>query len=200
MILFQNTLVIPDNISPFPNDSGYFWNRILDLLCESVNLPSTQNQWIRKPKLHIFDTALQNRFFLYPDGFWWIRVDDWNSGGGEGRGGGGWIQIGYTTLNSSRRNDQVFGFRKSGFVFTWPKNVYMNWNRWRCLIVTITEVTQRQLRRQRERQKSNKLRLASLYSLLCRHCSTTTWNSLISPFMEDVNTKQRYSLCRYPKS
>ena len=195
MILFQNTLVIPDNISPFPYDSGYFWNRILDLLCESVNLPSTQNQWIRKPKLHIFDTALQNRFFLYPDGFgefvWTTET------AGEGRG---WIQIGYTTPNSSRRKYQVFGFRIFGFVFTWPKNVYMNWNRWRCLIVTITEVTQRQRRRQRERQKSNKLRLASLYSLLCRHCSTTTWNSLISPFMEDVNTKQRYSLCRYSKS
>ena len=145
----------------------------------------------------IFLTPLSRIDFFCIRRVWWIRVDDWNSGGGEG---GRWIQIGYTTPNSSRRKYQVFGFRISGFVFRWPKNVYMNSNRWRCLIVTITEVTQRQRQLQRERQKSNKLRLASLYILLCRHCSTTTWNSLIPPFMEDVNTKQRYSLCRYPKS
>ena len=198
MIFFQNTFVIHDNIRPFPYDSGYFWNRILDFLWEYVNLPSAQNQWIRKPKLHVFDTALQNRFFLYPTGL--VNSCGRLKQRGRGGGGGGWIQIGYTTPNSSRRKYQVFGFSISGFVFTWPKNVYMNRNRWRCLIVTITEVTQRQRRRQRERQKSNKLRLASLYILLCHHCSTTTWNSLISPFMEDVNTKQRYSLCRYPKS
>ena len=146
----------------------------------------------------ISESANRNCIFLKPlsrmDFLWirrvcWIRVDDWN------RWGRGWIQTGYTTPNSSRRKYQVFSFSVSGFVFTWPKNVYMNRNRWRCSIVTITEATQRQWRRQRERQKSNKLRLAFLYIFLCRHCSTKTWNSLISPFMEDVNTKQRYSFC-----
>ena len=97
--------------------------------------------------------------------------------------------------HTSRRKYQVFSFSISGFVFTWPKNVYMNRNRRRCLIVTVTEATQPQRRRQRERQKSNKLRLAFLYIFLCRHFSTTTWNSLISPFMVDVNTRNRYSFC-----
>ena len=130
------------------------------LLCESVNLPSTQNQWIRTPKLHIFDTTLQNGFFWDPTGLV-------NSCGRlkQGGGGEGWIQTRYTTPNSSRRRKyQVFGFRISGFAFTWPQNVHMNRNLWRCSIVTITELTQqRRRRRQRERQKSNKLRLAFLY-------------------------------------
>ena len=58
-------------------------------------------------------------------------------------------------------------------------------------------------RRQRERQKSNWFRLAkqqlctciTLFStFLCRQCTTTTWNFLISLFSEDVNTKQRLSI------
>ena len=30
-------------------------------------------------------------------------------------------------------------------------------------------------------------------TFLCRHCTTTTWKCLISPFVEDVNTRQRLS-------
>ena len=50
--------------------------------------------------------------------------------------------------------------------------------------------------RQRERQKSCRLKLAkqqlctctTIFStFLCRHCMTTTWKCLISRFMEDVN-------------
>ena len=156
------------------------------------------NKLHRKRFPEISESAHRNCIFLKPlsrmDFFWirrvwWIRVDDWN------RWGRGWIQTGYTTPNSSRRKYQVFSFSVSGFVFTWAKNVYINRNRWRCLIVTITEATQPQRRHQRERQKSNKLRLAFLYIFLCRHCSTKTWNSLISPFMVDVNTRNRYSFC-----
>ena len=29
----------------------------------------------------------------------------------------------------------------------------------------------------------------------CRHCTTTTWNCLISRFVEDANTRQRFSFC-----
>ena len=178
MISFQNTFVIPA-----------IFLKPHALLCESVNLPSLQNQWIRKPKLHIFETALQNGFFLDPTGL--LNSCGRLKQAGEGRES----KLDYTTPNSSGRKYQVFNFSISGFVFKWPKNVYMNRNRWRCSIVTITEATQRQWRRQRERQKSNKLRLVFLYIFLCRHCSTKTWKSLISPFMEDVNTKQRYSFC-----
>ena len=54
----------------------------------------------------------------------------------------------------------------------------------------------------REQQKSNRLRSAKqrlctcitlFCAFLCRHCTTTTWISLISRFVEDVNTRQRLS-------
>ena len=166
---------------------------------------------------HIFETACSFMRILQPSvltksvnpqtetAYFWNRSPEWIFFGSDGfvefvwttetGGGGAWIQTGYTTPNSSGRKYQVFNFSISGFVFKWPKNVYMNRNRWRCSIVTITEATQPQRRRQRERQKSNELRLVFLYIFLCRHCSTKTWKSLISPFMEDVNTKQRYSFC-----
>ena len=70
------------------------------------------------------------------------------------------------------------------------------------------ELKQRRRRRKRERQKSNKLGSAKQQlctcitvsglvrcTLLWRHCTTTTWNFLISRFMEDVNTSQRFSSC-----
>ena len=57
--------------------------------------------------------------------------------------------------------------------------------------------------RQRKRQKSNrfsltKQQLCTCITLfcthfLCRHCTTSTWNFLISHFVEDVNTRQRVS-------
>ena len=56
----------------------------------------------------------------------------------------------------------------------------------------------RRRRRQRERQKSNRLNRqnndsASLIFciFLYHHCTTTTWKSLISRFMEDVNKSRR---------
>ena len=140
---------------PFPHQSGYFWNRMLFYANPSTFRP-----------YKISESANRNCIFLKPlsrmDFLWirrvcWIRVDDWN------RWGRGWIQTGYTTPNSSGRKYQVFSFSVSGFVFTWPKNVYMNRNRWRCSIVTIMELTQLRRQSQRERQKRNKLRLAFLY-------------------------------------
>ena len=65
------------------------------------------------------------------------------------------------------------------------------------------EFMQRHLRRQRKRQKSNRLNLSKqqlytcsmLFSVfLCRHWMTTTWKCLISRFVEDVNTRQWRSL------
>ena len=64
------------------------------------------------------------------------------------------------------------------------------------------ELKQRRRRRQRERQKSNWFRLAKqqlctcitlFCTFLCRHCTTTTWNVLIPPFLENVNTRPRLS-------
>ena len=62
------------------------------------------------------------------------------------------------------------------------------------------ELKQRQRWRQRERQKHNRCRLAkqqlctcttSFCSFLCRRWTATTWNCLISRFVDDVNTRQR---------
>ena len=55
---------------------------------------------------------------------------------------------------------------------------------------------QRRRGRQRERQKSSfakrkttfNVQQAFLYIFFCRHCTTTTWNSLTGRFMEVVNT------------
>ena len=68
------------------------------------------------------------------------------------------------------------------------------------------DLKQRRRRRQRELQKNNILGLdwpkkkkqictcVTLFcTLLCRHCSTTTWKFLISRFVEDVNNGQRLS-------
>ena len=57
-------------------------------------------------------------------------------------------------------------------------------------------------RRQREWQKSNRLRQAKqqlctcitlFCTFLCRRCTTTTWNCLISRFVEDGNKRQQLS-------
>ena len=64
------------------------------------------------------------------------------------------------------------------------------------------ELMQRRRRRQRGRQKSNRFRLAKqqlctcitlFCTFLCRHCTTTMWNVLIPPFLENVNTRPRLS-------
>ena len=58
-------------------------------------------------------------------------------------------------------------------------------------------------RRQRERQKSNRFRLAEqlhctciplFCTFLCRHCTDKTWKCLISRFVEDVKRRQRLYL------
>ena len=65
------------------------------------------------------------------------------------------------------------------------------------------EVKQRWRKRQRERQKSNRLRLAKqqlctcitlFRTFLCRHYTTSTWKCLISRFVETVSTKERLSI------
>ena len=62
-----------------------------------------------------------------------------------------------------------------------------------------TELKQRRRRRQRERQKSNRFTLDktttshvhhAFFNFPCRHCTTTTWNCLVSRFVEDVNTRR----------
>ena len=64
------------------------------------------------------------------------------------------------------------------------------------------EFTQRRRRRQRERHKSNGFRPAQqqlctcitlFCTFLCRRCTTTTWNCLISGFVEDGNKRQLLS-------
>ena len=70
-----------------------------------------------------------------------------------------------------------------------------------CLCAGETRLKQRRRRGQRERQKSSRFRLTKqqlctwimlFCIILCQHCKTT-WNFLISRFMEDVNTRQRFS-------
>ena len=67
-----------------------------------------------------------------------------------------------------------------------------------------SEFTQRRRRRQRERQKRNRFRqakqqlctcIALFFTFLCRRCTTTTWNCLISRFVEDGNKRQQLSFC-----
>ena len=64
------------------------------------------------------------------------------------------------------------------------------------------EFRQRRRRRQRERQKRNRFRQAKqqlctcitlFCTFLCRRCTTTTWNCLISRFVEDGNKRQQLS-------
>ena len=65
------------------------------------------------------------------------------------------------------------------------------------------ELKQRQRGRQRKRQKKEWARLAKqqlctcitlFYTFLCRRCTYTTWNFLISRSVEDVNSRQRISI------
>ena len=78
---------------------------------------------------------------------------------------------------------------------------YKNIRTFNCLrqqmfFCSIRRRRQRQ-RRQREQQKSNRFILAKQQLCTCitlsRHCTITTWNCLISRFVEDVNTRQRLS-------
>ena len=66
----------------------------------------------------------------------------------------------------------------------------------------LREVKQRRGRRQGERKKSNRFRLAKqqlctcitlFCTFLCRRCTTTTWKCLISRLVEDGNTRQQLS-------
>ena len=154
MISFQNTFVIPEK-GPFHTNPDIF-----ETACSFMRI--RQPSVLRKSVNPQTETA-----------YFWNRSPEWIFFGSDGfvefvwttetGGGGAWFQTGYTTPNSSRRKYQVFSFSVSGFVFTWPKNVYMNRNRWRCSIVTIMELTQLRRQSQGERQKRNKLRLAFLY-------------------------------------
>ena len=82
-----------------------------------------------------------------------------------------------------------------------PKNIHFYFSPFTVGI--IRELKQRRRRRQLERQKSNRFKLAKqqrcscitlfCYAFLCRHCTTTTWKFIFSLFVEDVNTRQRLS-------
>ena len=78
------------------------------------------------------------------------------------------------------------------------------WPPWRHVktLYRDLELKQWRWRRQRGRQKTNRFRLAkqqlcTCITLFCtflyRHCTTTAWNFLISPFLENMNTRQRLS-------
>ena len=67
---------------------------------------------------------------------------------------------------------------------------------------TNTELKQRWQRRQGKRQKSNRFRsakqpiftfIALFCTFLLRHCMTSTWDCVISRFVEDGNTRQQLS-------
>ena len=67
--------------------------------------------------------------------------------------------------------------------------------------VPIRKLKERRRQRKRERQKSNRIILvkqlctciALFRRFLCRLCTTTTWKSLISRFVENGNTEQQIS-------
>ena len=68
------------------------------------------------------------------------------------------------------------------------------------LQTVIRELKQRRRRRQRERQQSSRFWYAKqqlctcitlFCTLLCRHCTTTTWKCLTSHFGESMNTRER---------
>ena len=73
-----------------------------------------------------------------------------------------------------------------------------------ALFVTMCDIRvlkQRRRQWQREWQESNRFRLAKpqactcttlLCTFLCRRCTTTTWNFLVSLFLEEVNARQRF--------
>ena len=70
------------------------------------------------------------------------------------------------------------------------------------LLFTSVELKQRWQRWQRKRQKSARFRLAKQQLFTCialfctflfRHCMTSTWNCVISRFVEDGNTSQQLS-------
>ena len=70
------------------------------------------------------------------------------------------------------------------------------------------ELKQQRPQRQRERQKSNRFRLAKqqlctyitlFCTFLCRHCTTTTWNCLFSCFVEDASGNTRQLCFSFPE-
>ena len=87
-------------------------------------------------------------------------------------------------------------------------NVWWRWEQVRALppphkpLRNNRELTQRRRRRrQRERQRSNRFRQAKqqlctcitlFCTFLCRRCTTTTWNCLISRFVEDGEQKTTF--------
>ena len=87
-------------------------------------------------------------------------------------------------------------------------NVLWRWEQVRALppphkrLWNNREFTQRRRRRQRERQKINRFRQAKqqlctcimlFCTFLCCRCTTTTWNFLISRFVEDGSKRQQLS-------
>ena len=75
------------------------------------------------------------------------------------------------------------------------RNFSFHWSLWYRLTRNIRERTQR--RRRRQRIYSAKQQLCTCSTLfctfLCRYSTTTAWKCLISRFMLDVNTRQRFS-------
>ena len=72
----------------------------------------------------------------------------------------------------------------------------------KCTVTVVRKFKQRRRWQQQERQKAIGLDWQNIifecasrffWTFLCRHCTTTTWNYLISRFVEDTNTNQRLS-------
>ena len=107
----------------------------------------------------------------------------------------------YTSWYKTKSNNIVLIAQKNKFlcceiVFQIIMNTWISY-----IGGTGKEFTQRRLRQQRERQKSDRFWLEkqqlwtciTLFStFLCRRCTTTTWNCLISRFVEDGNKRQQH--------
>ena len=97
------------------------------------------------------------------------------------------------SLTPHRRNTKLRPLRHSGNKITSLTTHRRN-----------RDFTQRRRRQQREREKRNRLRQAKqrlctcitfFCTFLCCRYTTTTWNCLVSRFVENGNKRQQLSLC-----
>ena len=134
----------------------------------------------------VFLKPLSRMDFFWIRRVWWIRVDDWN------RGEGGESKLG--TLHRIRVDANI-KYSVSAYPDSCLRGLSM------CTWIGIGGDVQqlRSLGNDNGGVNENGKKAISwdwrFYIFLCCHYSTTTWNSLNSPFMEDENTRHRYSLC-----
>ena len=121
------------------------------------------------------------------------------------------VQTDATLLANNTLLDATFCVRLHTLLHVFACYILLFRDRWsvaqQCWISlhcssNIRELTQRLRRWQRERQKSNRFRQAKqqlctcitlFCTFLCRRCTTTTWNYLISRFVEDGNKRKQFS-------